>query len=535
MLELSADEDATASGWQLPWQLPPLTAMAAMGTTGSMIDLPVPESPETAAAPRLTAAPPRLMPWWQSQKEEAEAYEELRGKRFRRFKAAEFGFAGVSLREDDSLPWTTTFKGKLVGHFGKLLDALMAYEEKRDNESNPAADEQDVSCRVCGRYEWIDGNEMLLCDGMSCEYAVHLACHDPVLQEVPDGHFFCSACRAMDSGDQPSTSSSRRPSNGAPPQNSTESHEATGASHSDAVTVSLRSELRDETLRADREQQRADAEAQTAAALRSELDSVRSKLRDETLRADREQQRACAAAVTAASLRADETLRADREQQRANAEAAAAAALRTELDVVRSKLRDETLRADREQQQRTHEAAAAAVSFRPLSAGQANVPPASDDLAAPTLRQLEAVASPPAAALTEPTSQRDEAAVAQPKVYQRGTLLYGVVRGQNLNAHPAKQWPDDREVVAVKSFDTVYGNYTLLAEDDADLQGVAIVELTSSKNTVERNTRRTTEDEVQQERWCGLDLLRRLHTVAMESHSPYRSTPNLGPRKRMRR
>ena len=187
---------------------------------------------------------------------------------------------------------------------------------------------------------------------------------------------------------------------------------------------------------------------------------------------------------------------------------------------MRSKLRDETLRADREQQQRS----------APASCQPAPVTSPPTPLLTEPSSQLEGVMSPPALAPALPST----APLSQPKVYPRGTLLYGVVRGQHLNAHPSRQWPDDREVVAVKSFDPVYGNYFLLAEDATGIPGAAIVELICSKTTVVRNMRETTQEEAQRERWCRPDLPHQLQTAAMETQMAARPTPNLGPRKRTR-
>ena len=44
-----------------------------------------------------------------------------------------------------------------------------------------------IACR------WVDGNELLLCDG--CPRAYHLRCLDPPLESVPVDDWICPSCK----------------------------------------------------------------------------------------------------------------------------------------------------------------------------------------------------------------------------------------------------------------------------------------------------------------------------------------------------
>ena len=58
------------------------------------------------------------------------------------------------------------------------------------------ADDPDdpVRCNVCNLASCIAGNDLLLCDWPNCDNAVHLACLNPPLTEVPEGDWYCPSC-----------------------------------------------------------------------------------------------------------------------------------------------------------------------------------------------------------------------------------------------------------------------------------------------------------------------------------------------------
>ena len=47
-----------------------------------------------------------------------------------------------------------------------------------------------VSLLAC---RWVDGNELLLCDG--CPRAYHIRCLDPPLESVPVDDWICPSCK----------------------------------------------------------------------------------------------------------------------------------------------------------------------------------------------------------------------------------------------------------------------------------------------------------------------------------------------------
>merc|ERR1711936_1364854 len=49
-----------------------------------------------------------------------------------------------------------------------------------------------TACQVCKSTG--DDDAMLLCDG--CDNGYHTYCHQPPIEEVPDGDWFCPACSA---------------------------------------------------------------------------------------------------------------------------------------------------------------------------------------------------------------------------------------------------------------------------------------------------------------------------------------------------
>ncbi|KAK3255061.1 hypothetical protein CYMTET_35751 [Cymbomonas tetramitiformis] len=54
--------------------------------------------------------------------------------------------------------------------------------------------EDGTACGVCHRTDDDENNDMLLCDGMGCDVALHLRCLDPPLSRLPDGDWHCPAC-----------------------------------------------------------------------------------------------------------------------------------------------------------------------------------------------------------------------------------------------------------------------------------------------------------------------------------------------------
>jgi len=59
-------------------------------------------------------------------------------------------------------------------------------DAKRIHQQTPAMGEPDA-CLICD-----DGGELLICDG--CEGEYHLACMDPPLKAIPEGHWECDEC-----------------------------------------------------------------------------------------------------------------------------------------------------------------------------------------------------------------------------------------------------------------------------------------------------------------------------------------------------
>jgi hypothetical protein len=52
------------------------------------------------------------------------------------------------------------------------------------------------TCTVCNLTFVVAQNMMLLCDGTDCENAVHQLCHEPPLDIIPAGKWFCQGCDA---------------------------------------------------------------------------------------------------------------------------------------------------------------------------------------------------------------------------------------------------------------------------------------------------------------------------------------------------
>jgi hypothetical protein len=61
--------------------------------------------------------------------------------------------------------------------------------------STARGEEEGERCETCQLVRWEPGNEMLLCDGPGCERALHLRCHVPPLDQIPEGDWLCPWCR----------------------------------------------------------------------------------------------------------------------------------------------------------------------------------------------------------------------------------------------------------------------------------------------------------------------------------------------------
>ena len=49
---------------------------------------------------------------------------------------------------------------------------------------------------TCGGGESVEGNEILLCDGLHCVGCYHQKCCSPPVEAVPEGAWLCSSCVA---------------------------------------------------------------------------------------------------------------------------------------------------------------------------------------------------------------------------------------------------------------------------------------------------------------------------------------------------
>ena len=79
--------------------------------------------------------------------------------------------------------------GDELGERGQAKSAMRRLETQ---ETSTATEEDgDARCFACEELEWEEGDEMLICDG--CECGGPLSCLD--LDAVPDGDWFCAACR----------------------------------------------------------------------------------------------------------------------------------------------------------------------------------------------------------------------------------------------------------------------------------------------------------------------------------------------------
>jgi len=60
-------------------------------------------------------------------------------------------------------------------------------------ESNP---QNDPHCLICAGGESLQGNEILLCDGLRCTNCYHQRCCEPEVEAVPEGAWLCPECVA---------------------------------------------------------------------------------------------------------------------------------------------------------------------------------------------------------------------------------------------------------------------------------------------------------------------------------------------------
>eukprot|EP00638_Chattonella_subsalsa_P003721 CAMPEP_0117748642 /NCGR_PEP_ID=MMETSP0947-20121206/9261_1 /TAXON_ID=44440 /ORGANISM="Chattonella subsalsa, Strain CCMP2191" /LENGTH=243 /DNA_ID=CAMNT_0005566391 /DNA_START=41 /DNA_END=769 /DNA_ORIENTATION=+ len=70
-------------------------------------------------------------------------------------------------------------------------------QTEQDEEKVDEDDDDERPCHVCGEYEADDPNNLLLmCDG--CDVPVHQDCYG--VEEVPEGDWFCHACKGAKEG-----------------------------------------------------------------------------------------------------------------------------------------------------------------------------------------------------------------------------------------------------------------------------------------------------------------------------------------------
>jgi len=71
-------------------------------------------------------------------------------------------------------------------------------------ESNP---QNDPHCLICAGGESLQGNEILLCDGLRCTNCYHQRCCEPEVEAVPEGAWLCPECVARGNEADPQPSS----------------------------------------------------------------------------------------------------------------------------------------------------------------------------------------------------------------------------------------------------------------------------------------------------------------------------------------
>ena len=88
--------------------------------------------------------------------------------------------------------------GETHGDAVAPADQMPSQETQPAEEASEAADDDDDLgggvCRGCGDADWVEGNELLLCDGEGCDAAYHLQCLPRPLAAPPVGDWYCPDC-----------------------------------------------------------------------------------------------------------------------------------------------------------------------------------------------------------------------------------------------------------------------------------------------------------------------------------------------------
>jgi len=88
--------------------------------------------------------------------------------------------------------------GETHGDAVAPADQMPSQETQPAEEASEAADDDDDLgggvCRGCGDADWVEGNELLLCDGEGCDAAFHLQCLPRPLAAPPVGDWYCPDC-----------------------------------------------------------------------------------------------------------------------------------------------------------------------------------------------------------------------------------------------------------------------------------------------------------------------------------------------------
>ena len=89
---------------------------------------------------------------------------------------------------------TAEMKGELV------TEEEAAQDDDEEMGEGEQDDVDDIACLVCKGLHNEGDDQMLLCDGLSCENAYHQKCLSPPLNAVPEGDWLCPSC--VESGNQ---------------------------------------------------------------------------------------------------------------------------------------------------------------------------------------------------------------------------------------------------------------------------------------------------------------------------------------------
>lgn len=65
--------------------------------------------------------------------------------------------------------------------------------EEEEEEEEEVEEVIDTACSLCSRLHSRKGNQILLCDGDGCDFAVHQKCYD--IPVIPDGDWLCNDCK----------------------------------------------------------------------------------------------------------------------------------------------------------------------------------------------------------------------------------------------------------------------------------------------------------------------------------------------------